>query len=246
MVTMILLAYHKINMVAFSRPSLHALYLVHLLDVAATQNHIYNHKQRRKRKREGTRLDKKAHERQRKTIDQIYRDLGPIYFKRAFRMTYSNFTTLLTIVKPYLTSVTRHPTEPCPHAPNGFISESIRLACAIRYFAGGDPYDLQQVFGISHTSVHLSVAYSIEAINMVPEFRIAYPEKHREQANIAEGFRKKSVAQLNNCAGCLDGFLLWSHQPTVADCAYLGVDPNKFFSGRKHKHGLNVQAICNA
>jgi hypothetical protein len=39
------------------------------------------------------------------------------------------------------------------YVPNGPISPDhhVRLACAIRWFAGGSPYDIMTTYGIGHT-----------------------------------------------------------------------------------------------
>lgn len=47
------------------------------------------------------------------------------------------------------------------------------------------------------------------------------------------------------CGGCIDGIVVWTHKPSKEDCEEIGVSEAKFFCGRKHKFGLNMQAICN-
>ena len=71
------------------------------------------------------------------------------------------------------------------YVPNGPITPSVRLACALRYFSGASLYDLMITFGIGHT----------DASN---------------------------------------------------DCENSKVSSGKFFCGRKHKFGLNCQAVCDA
>jgi hypothetical protein len=92
----------------------------------------------------------------------------------------------------------------------------------------------------------LSVWYVVDAINSHPEFKISYPSQHEEQHAIAEGFRNKSGACFECCAGAVDGILVWIHKPTEADCAKAGCSSGKFFCGRKHKFGLNCQAVCDS
>jgi hypothetical protein len=41
--------------------------------------------------------------------------------------------------------------------PNGKIHTSVRLACALRYSAGGSPYDIMSTYGISNTEQFDSV-----------------------------------------------------------------------------------------
>ena len=44
----------------------------------------------------GTRLGKAIRRRRQRSVEEIYRCLGPIYFRRAYRMTFANFTLLHT------------------------------------------------------------------------------------------------------------------------------------------------------
>ena len=64
---------------------------------------------------------------------------------------------------------------------NGRISTSVRLACAIRYFAGASPYDLMTTYQIGQTDVMRSVWYVVDAVNSNLDFNISYPTDHNEQ-----------------------------------------------------------------
>lgn len=82
----------------------------------------------------------------------IYQSLGSTYFRRAYRMTKKSFDHLFCKLKPELKKEF--------HKSNGsrierqkksayHIGLKIRLSAAIRYFAGGDPYDIMLSHGIS-------------------------------------------------------------------------------------------------
>jgi hypothetical protein len=132
-----------------------------------------------------------------------------------------------------------------PPIPNGIISTSVRLGIAIRYFAGGSPYDIMVKFGVSHTSIFESVWIVVEAINMLPAMKIEYPSDVEEQKKIAKGFRDVSKVKFDCCAGAIDGILIWTHKPTLKDAKAAGVGQKKFLCGRKNKFGLNCQAVCD-
>ena len=132
------------------------------------------------------------------------------------------------------------------YIPNGPISTSVRLACALRYFAGGSPYDIMTTYQIGHTDTMLSIWYVVHAINAHPDLKIEYPSSHDEQHAIANGFRQVSAAGFDCCAGAIDGILIWTHKPSEEDCKSVGCNSGKFFCGRKHKFGMNCQAICDA
>ena len=123
---------------------------------------------------------------------------------------------------------------------------TVRLACALRFFAGGEAYDISVMFGVSHSSVFESIDIVVEAINKCKQLHISFPRDHGRQREIARGFRAKSpTAHFNRVVGCIDGMLIWMHKPSQAECEEEGVDETKFFCGRKHKFGLNLQAVCD-
>jgi hypothetical protein len=131
------------------------------------------------------------------------------------------------------------------HIPNGPISSSVCLACALRYFAGGSPYNIMTTVQIGFIKTINSIWYVVDAINSNKDFNLSYPTNHDEQHAIAEGFRKVSGAGFNCCAGAIDGILIWTHKPHEKDCLIVGCNSGKFLCGRKHKFGMNCQAVCN-
>lgn len=195
--------------------------------------------------------------RRRKTVEQVYRELGPRNFRRAYRMSWSVFWLLAEALKDGIKVAVRQlqlkkdnnnlPESPLhqPSAPNGIIHFSVRLAVALRYFAGGAMFDLASLYGISISSADESVKAVIEAINNNQSFDIIFPTDHDEQIQIAEGYRRVSEANIDCCAGTVDGILIWTTKPTEMDCIRVNCDSGKFFCGRKHKFGLNMQAIAD-
>jgi hypothetical protein len=135
--------------------------------------------------------------------------------------------------------------KPPPPVPNGVIATTVRLACAIRYFAGGSPYDLMGKYGISHSEVLASVWYVVEAVNSLRELFIQYPSGKEEQQRIANGFRLASSVDFDNCAGAIDGILIWIQKPTINDAEKSGIGIKKLYCARKHKFGLNCQAVAD-
>ena len=86
----------------------------------------------------------------------------------------------------------------------------------------------------------------MDAINTHLSLKIVYPDDHKEQHSIAHGFSQVSVAGLGCYAGDIDGILILIHKPSLKDCLEAGCDAGKFFCGRKHKFGLNCQAVGDA
>ena len=132
-----------------------------------------------------------------------------------------------------------------PPVPNGPITTSVRLACAIRFFAGGSPYDIMGKYMVSHTEMMESVWYVVEAVNSVQEFVIEYPDSAEKQDKIAREFESVSQAKIDICAGAIDGILIWISKPTSKQAERAEVNQGKFLCGRKGKFGLNCQAVSD-
>ena len=194
-------------------------------------------------KKEGSRNGRPTIPRTRKWVNAIYRELGPTYFRRAFRMTLIDFKHLFGLLRNDIHRVMKDSDR--KNCPNGRIPLASRLGIALRYFAGGCPYDLMIVFGVSHTEVYDSATYVIEAINSSENFKLEYPDSHEKQREIAAGFEALSEAGFDCCAGCVDGMLIWTHQPEAEDAEELGVGPTKFYCARKGKFKFNLQALCD-
>lgn len=183
-----------------------------------------------------------ARKRTRRTVRSLYDEMGPLYFRRAYRMDYDSFVELHRITRPLLMNKGKKRKG----APNGFIDSTIRLSCALRYFAGGSSYDISVAHGISHSEVFNSIWKVVDAVQHSPELSFAFPEAHADQRMVAEGFKSASDADFENCVGCIDGMLLWMEKPNLKECEEAECGQLKFFCGRKHKYGYNMQAICDS
>ena len=95
-----------------------------------------------------------------------------------------------------------------PPLRNGPITTCVRLACALRYFAGASSYDIMAKYGISKKSVSESVWAVVDAVNNLDEFIIEYPDTEEVQLMIAHKFQSVSEVNFSNCAGAIDGILI--------------------------------------
>ena len=215
--------------------------------------------------KKGNRAGKPTTKRIRRTVESVYRDLGSYFFRRAHRMSYSCFWKLHELLKDGIAGALRNKsqkqrvkrmaflkrgpgrkvTNPHPLPQNGLIHTSVRLAVALRYFAGGAFYDLAPLYGVGMTDVKLSVWYVVWAVNALKSLEIEYPSDHQEQLAIAKEFEKCSDAGFSRCAGAVDGVLLWLHRPTERDCIKSKVDSSKYRCARKHKFGFNLQCVSD-
>ena len=148
--------------------------------------------------------------------------------------------------KPFLRTCYYHEQKE-PSVCSQWPYHSICSSCLCNsLFCGRFPYDLMSSYCVGYPDVKHSFWYVVDAINALPEFRMSYPADHEQQRAIAESFRRKSAANFECCAGAVDGILVWIHKPSEEDCAKAGCSEGKFFCGRKHKFGLNCQAVCDS
>jgi hypothetical protein len=182
--------------------------------------------------------------RKRKYVNDIFNELGPYYVRRAYRMEPASFWKLCQLLRPFLVKQSlkkRHKNG----AKNGLIPLPTKVSVALRYFAGGSPYDISVVHGISHTDVFRNIWVVVDAVNKCPELEFRYPSDHLEQQKIADGFKRISRGIFNCCAGAIDGILIWLERPSGKHCKLSECGAKKFFCGRKKKFGLNMQATCD-
>ena len=183
----------------------------------------------------------------------IFESLGPKYTRRAYRMEAAHFFKLHRLLFPLKRN---HLVRPAGNnqqfqqrlgARNGLIPTTIRLAAAIRYFAGASPYDLSVLHGMSVCEVYNSVWIVVAAINSctATELKIEFPSTHAEQLRLAKGFQELSTANFDCCVGAIDGILIWTERPTRSECAEAQWGPLKYMCGRKKKFGLNMMGTVD-
>lgn len=186
--------------------------------------------------------------RQRRFVRDMFNEYGPTYTRRAYRMKEGTFWKLERILRRHLVkerTARAALLRQSDGARNGRISSAIRVSAALRYFAGGRPDDICLSHGISHSEVFNSIWLVVDAVNSCNELAFQYPTSHDAQRAIAKGFQQISTPGFDNCAGCIDGMLVWTEKPPDKVAEYAGCPPKKFFCGRKHKFGLNFQGLCD-
>jgi len=149
--------------------------------------------------------------RQRKKMDVLIREIGPAVFKKMYRMHVETFYRLYDLLEPSLVSKKR---QSKGHAPNGNISNLARLSMALRFFAGGDKYDISALHGVHPQEVYRSVWRVVDAVFYCDALHLCYPTDHEKQEAMAQRFKEKSGCDFNNCVGCVDGMLVWTNMPS--------------------------------
>ena len=85
----------------------------------------------------------------------IFEPYGDYFICRAYRMSRDSFYVLHDILKPYLFEhfFPKGGGKRDPKTDKYLIKTEMRLAIALRYFAGGSPLDIMLIHGVSFSSV---------------------------------------------------------------------------------------------
>lgn len=157
----------------------------HFNNLPVWKHHIQN----RKTCIVGNRRNSPTVRKRRRTVRSIHRELGAIIFRRSFRMSLLHFFNLYSKIRPELLIVLSKDNNQTNqtkknhkiHPVSGCIPLTVRLACAIRFWAGGDPYDICVMFGVSYTEIFKSVNSCLHAIENTKDLQIKFPTAHQEQ-----------------------------------------------------------------
>ena len=189
----------------------------------------------------GTRLGAKTRKRKRIDLLAFFESLGPDVFRRMYRMDQSTFMKLNCMLEPHMRRIKLRRNG---GTPNGDIPKMHRLSMALRWFAGGDKFDIAALHGVHPSAVLISVWRTVDAIHGCTALNIKFPDTHEQQQEIADGFKELSAADLDNCVGNINCFPGWTNKPTES-LEDLGLGHGKFYCGRKKKFGLNVQVTSD-
>ena len=181
-------------------------------------------------------------------------------FRKRYRMTQLAFNNLLNLLAPRLrknTTMSRNapgghpvvlevgkdkacslPRQPaCKHTS---CSPQVRLAVALRVFAGASTNELHLIYNLGESTVWRIVRQVIDAINGTAALDFVFPGKddRAKLDEIAAGFANKSQGRLfDKCIGAVDGV----HFKTLSN--------GKSTRNYVHREGYSAilaQAICNA
>ena len=186
--------------------------------------------------------------RTRKSVIGMWKELG-CYAEKAYRMSLQSLKTLHSILKSALRDEFDVKGRSRGKTPNGDISTILRLSAAIRFFAGGSVYDIMLSHGLGKQSVYKSVYGVVNAVNATAALAFndnnAEFPSHDEQREIAAGFKAKSAADFDKIIMALDGMLVWTTQPSEADCDDMKIGERLFHCYRKDKFGFLLMAGCD-
>ena len=139
---------------------------------------------------EGTRKGCPNIPRQRKSVEEIFSSLGPTYSKSAYRMRTDSFYKLHDLLcgcNPNPNKRKRGATQ------NGPIASKSKLSMALRFFAGGDNYDIGGHHGVHTNAVHDAVWEIVDRVNGCESLQIKFPDHEGQKLNTQEFMKKLGV-----------------------------------------------------
>ena len=168
--------------------------------------------------------------------------LSDAEFKQRYRLAPQSFDKLLSILEPDLSVQNEKQHLNSRHGDRP-IELPVRLAVALRYFAGGDPLDLKLIYCIGKTQVYRTIWQVVDSINARLN-NINFPiDDVEELKNLEAGFRAASRGGFwEGQVGAIDGVHFKMRCPSSKDVR----DPVRYKVTRKDIYALLAMAICDA
>jgi hypothetical protein len=139
------------------------------------------------------------------TVEQIHREMGPVYFRKAFRMTYESFCNLHdqlqgriihlratrnTVPESVSSSTTTTTTTSTTTPPDESTPTKICLAIALRCLAGGEPCDLMSIYALSYSAVMSSWVVVVQAMNETKDFNCLSPTESKALKRMVQRYNE--------------------------------------------------------
>eukprot|EP00658_Telonema_sp_P-2_P031774 TRINITY_DN2370_c0_g1_i1.p1 TRINITY_DN2370_c0_g1~~TRINITY_DN2370_c0_g1_i1.p1 ORF type:complete len:473 (-),score=63.81 TRINITY_DN2370_c0_g1_i1:76-1494(-) len=184
----------------------------------------------------------------RKLTDWEQRDiqdfLTPYEFKRLYKFpSVRAFDRCAGRLEPYLGSRTKHAST---LRTGGGVGARLKLAVAMRYFAGGSYLDIALCHGVSPNQVHRIVRQVTEALLLEYGFDPMVGlsvDKFSDPAFLERSdasFRAKNRGLLEHCVGAIDGMAVKISKPMLRD-----TPAPKHYYNRKGFFAVVLQAVCD-
>ena len=159
--------------------------------------------------------------------------LTEVEFKQRYRLCPLSFDKLLGILEPGLS--VQNEKQHLNSRSGQPIEMPVRLAVALRYFAGGDPLDLKLIYCISKVMVYTCIWQVVDAINKHLH-NINFPiDDIEELKQIEAGFRAASRGGFwEGQVGAIDGVHFKMRCPSSKDVK----DPVRYKVTRKEIYAL--------
>ncbi|KAG7337122.1 hypothetical protein IV203_006387 [Nitzschia inconspicua] len=151
----------------------------------------------------GRRLGCPTIKRTRRSMHELFQELEPDTFRRMFRMKEDSFFLVLEKLDGKLNEALNKKKRTSGAPPNGEISNMARLSMALRWFAGGEKFDISKLHGVHVNEVYKSVWCVVDAVNSHGYFDITFPADDKNQSQMAAEFATKSTFDFENVVAAI-------------------------------------------
>ena len=160
-------------------------------------------------------------------------------------MSQELFNKIHRRILPYIYTDPKYIRKTCCRGDFTHIDSKTRLSVCLKHLAGSTTHDIQQIHGISRSSVVESITWVSKAI--IQEYLIEpFPFNDTTKLNsIVNDFKRKSKGELfEHVVGAIDGYLLRINKRCIGKKSGIK-DPSKFYC-RKSYYAINCQVCCDA
>lgn len=159
-------------------------------------------------------------------------------FTRYFRMNRQTFGKLVDLVRPHL-SANELQARRSSGSP---ISVTTKVACALRWLAGGSYLDISNLFGVSSGNFFSSRGVLWQTLDAFDKcLTIAFNVNPQSLHDTAEGFARYSHGRMNHCVMAIDGWVCKTREPSDKE-----VGNAKHYRNRKNCWAIVVLAGCDS
>ena len=179
-------------------------------------------------------------------VDHLAKEHHTGNFNSRYHMDVGKFNILVSRLRPWITVDFRKSMNST--SGNIPIYPELVVATGLRYLGGELWKSLEDMIGMSYSSVKRVVDMFFDAVDVHESFDIRLPAlddpEDLELRRVASGFKDKSSSEglFDGVVGAIDGWLCCTNSPIDRDIT----NKRSYFSGHYKRFGLNVQAMCDS
>jgi hypothetical protein len=163
-------------------------------------------------------------------------NLSPNEFQRAFRLSRTAFQYLLNLIQDKL----KKNEAKASNSSGSPVLPVTKLACTLRFLAGGSFEDISALFGVSRSNLFKILWETMEAIDS--NIDIALDTSEENLSKISQEFSEFNNGHMKGCIMAIDGWVCKTRQPTFSEVG----GSITTYRNRKNCWGLVVLAGCDA
>jgi DDE superfamily endonuclease len=161
----------------------------------------------------------------------------PLHHRRT-RMSYPSFVKLVDLLRDQLVVDVAQGDR-----RGGATTPEVCVYCTLRYLAGSSYICISDFAGIAPATFYIVLQRTFAAIMKCNALSLHFPTTVAECEVLAAEFGDISFERaIENCVGCLDGFVLPIKTPNAAEVGNV----KAYFSGQYQRMAINAQAVVDS